>query len=69
MTCCLRCGTGLEWRRLPGDARPREVCPACGWVHYPLPKLGAGVWVEQDGGLLLVRRANPPWAGGSSTST
>ncbi len=63
VACCLRCGTLLAWRHLPGDSRPREVCPSCGWVHYRAPKLGAGVWIEQNGQLLLIRRADPPWQG------
>jgi 8-oxo-dGTP diphosphatase len=53
MTFCARCGGPLVERWLAG--RVREVCPACGWVAYQQPKLGAAVLVERDG-LLLVRR-------------
>ncbi len=60
---CLQCGTQLVWRTLPNDPRPREVCPACGWVYYPHRKVSAGVVVEQDGRLLLLQRNIPPWEG------
>jgi 8-oxo-dGTP diphosphatase len=38
------------------DGRARQVCPACGLVVYRCLKVGAGVLVERDGTLLLVRR-------------
>lgn len=38
------------------EGSPRQVCPACGWVHYPQLKVGAGVLMEYQGQLLLVRR-------------
>lgn len=58
---CLSCGCTLELRML--DQRQRESCPACGWVYYPQLKVGAGMLIEQDGRLLLLQRAQPPWAG------
>ncbi|MEJ2210580.1 MAG: NUDIX domain-containing protein [Anaerolineae bacterium] len=51
---CLECGTQLEERSLEG--RQRLVCPACGYVHYPQLKVGAGSLLIHDGRLLLVQR-------------
>jgi 8-oxo-dGTP diphosphatase len=51
---CIRCGQPLAERQREG--RLRHVCPACGWVAYRQPKLGAGVLVEREGCLLLVQR-------------
>ena len=38
------------------SGRQRPVCPACGHAVYRQLKVGAGVLVERDGRLLLVRR-------------
>lgn len=61
MHYCFLCGTELALRFL--DHRDREVCPNCGWVHYPQLKVGVGVLVENNGCLLLLQRAHEPWAG------
>ena len=58
---CIRCGAGLERRLMFGQ--PRPVCPRCGWVYFADPKVAAGVLVEQDGAVLLVRRVNEPARG------
>lgn len=58
---CYQCGSELEVRLL--DHREREACPRCGWVHYLQLKVGAAVIIEQNGKLLLLRRAHEPWAG------
>jgi len=58
---CFDCGTLLELRNF--DQRPREVCPACGWIYYPQLKVGAGVVIEHDGKLLLLQRNHEPWKG------
>ena len=58
---CLRCGSRLERQLLFGEDRP--VCPACGWIYFADPKVAAGVIVEQDGQVLLVRRVNEPGRG------
>jgi 8-oxo-dGTP diphosphatase len=34
----------------------RLVCPDCGYVHFPDPKVGVGALVVRDGAVLLVRR-------------
>jgi ADP-ribose pyrophosphatase YjhB (NUDIX family) len=55
---CPRCRSGLR-----GDERRLE-CPNCGFVAYPSSKATAGALCEdQDGRLLLVRRAHEPFKG------
>lgn len=58
---CIRCGTPLERRFLFGQERP--VCPNCGWVFFADPKVAAGVLIEDNGSVLLVRRVNEPGRG------
>jgi ADP-ribose pyrophosphatase YjhB (NUDIX family) len=58
---CYQCGTALKLKLLEG--REREVCPACGWIHYEHRKVSAAVCVEQEGRLLLVQRGIEPWKG------
>ena len=41
----------------------RPVCPQCGWIYFVDPKVAAAVLIEQDGRVLLVRRANEPYRG------
>ena len=41
----------------------RAVCPTCQWIHFVDPKVAAAVLVEQDGRVLLVRRAGEPLRG------
>ncbi len=43
--------------------RTRRRCPACGFVFFREPKLAAEKEVEQDGRVLLVRRAVAPKPG------
>lgn len=58
---CPRCGHPLEARVLFG--KNRAICPSCGFIHFDDPKVAAGVLVEQDGNILLVRRVNEPQQG------
>ncbi|PKN92958.1 MAG: hypothetical protein CVU42_09090 [Chloroflexi bacterium HGW-Chloroflexi-4] len=58
---CLECGTQLDTRII--EDRKREICPACGWIHYKQYKVSAGVRIEKDGRLLLVKRGIDPWKG------
>ena len=58
---CGRCATPLEVRHDGGRDRPR--CPGCGWTYYGKPALGAAVLVEENGRILLVRRAHEPYPG------
>lgn len=58
---CPYCRSELTDRLLFG--RMRRVCPACGFVHFVDPKVGAAVVAELDGKVVLVRRAMEPAAG------
>jgi 8-oxo-dGTP diphosphatase len=58
---CPRCGTPVTLENKFGKVRP--ACPACGWLYFADPKVAAAVLVEQDGRVLLVRRANDPYRG------
>jgi len=58
---CPRCGTALTHKELYGAMR--AVCPKCQWIHFVDPKVAAAVLVEQDGHVLLVRRAGEPLRG------
>jgi len=60
MKFCSHCGAPLARRVPPGDSLPRDVCDACGEVHYQNPKLVVGSIPEWDGRLLLCRRAIEP---------
>ena len=41
----------------------RRACTACGFVHFTDPKVGVGVFVQQDGNVLLIQRAVLPQIG------
>lgn len=58
---CLQCGERLTQKWIEG--RQRELCPACGWIHYEQRKVSAGVRVQENGKLLLVQRGIEPWRG------
>lgn len=59
---CPLCGTRLEPTQR--DGRQRGFCPRCHILHYdnPLPATAAVV-MDQEGRLLLVKRAKEPAAG------
>lgn len=58
---CPRCGTAVSPKLRFGQMRP--VCPNCGWIYFADPKVAAAAYVERDGRVLLVRRANEPCRG------
>lgn len=60
MKFCSNCGAPVVRRVPPGDALPRDVCDACGSIHYVNPKLVLGSIPEWQGRLLLCRRAIEP---------
>jgi len=64
MKFCSNCGATVVRRVPPGDALPRDVCDACGTIHYVNPRLVLGsIPVWEEGGqarLLLCRRAIEP---------
>ncbi len=61
MKYCPECGAPLSRKELEG--RPRAYCPRCGKVFYARPKVGAGCLIEEEGRLLLLRRAREPFKG------
>ena len=58
---CPLCGNKVEEREAFGAIRP--VCPACDFIHFQDPKVAAGVLVESEGKVLLVKRINVPMQG------
>lgn len=58
---CPRCGHALEDREAFG--RVRRLCPACDEVIFHDHKVAAGVLVEREGRVLLVRRCMNPRRG------
>jgi len=58
---CPNCGAPMTDRFVFG--RTRRACTACGFVFFREPKLAVGALVEQDGKVLLVRRAVVPKLG------
>ena len=58
---CPRCGHALADRNAFG--RARRFCPACDRVVFREHKVAAGVIVERDGEVLLVRRRLNPRKG------
>jgi 8-oxo-dGTP diphosphatase len=58
---CPRCATPLE--KLDDHGKRRPVCPLCGWVHYRNPVPAAGVILEREGRVLMVKRRYAPRAG------
>jgi len=49
---CPQCAHPLQDRLVFG--RVRRVCPACGFVHYRDPKVGAAVLIERGDEVLLL---------------
>lgn len=60
MEFCPNCGQANVQRVPEGDNRPRAVCGACSAIHYQNPKMVVGCIVEQDGQILLCKRAIEP---------
>lgn len=58
---CPQCAAELEHRTIFGKLRP--ACPRCDFVYFADPKVAAGVLVERDDQVLLVRRINEPLQG------
>ena len=61
---CSACGSErIEFRIPEGDTLPRNVCGACGAIHYQNPKIVVGCLPELDGQVLLCLRAIEPRLG------
>lgn len=63
MAHCSRCGARTERRVPTGEDREREICPACGEIHYVNPKMVVGCMIEHEGRVLLCKRAIEPRRG------
>ncbi len=63
MKYCSCCGAACVQKVPAGDSRQRWACDACGIVHYQNPKIVVGCVPEQDGRILLCRRAIEPRIG------
>ena len=64
MRYCSVCGSPAIALRIPeGDTLPREVCEACGTIHYQNPKVVVGCLPEWEGRVLLCKRAIEPRLG------
>jgi len=64
MNYCSQCGKPVEQRVPEGDHVLRDVCPACGTVHYKNPKVIVGCVPEwEDGRILMCKRAIEPRLG------
>jgi ADP-ribose pyrophosphatase YjhB (NUDIX family) len=60
---CPLCAAPLARAPVPPDQREQAVCSGCGFVFYLNPKLVAGTIPEQDGRILITRRAINPGRG------
>jgi ADP-ribose pyrophosphatase YjhB (NUDIX family) len=64
MKFCSECGAArIAWRVPDGDTAPRDVCEACGTIHYRNPKIVVGCLATHGGEVLLCRRAIEPRLG------
>jgi len=61
MRFCPQCGASLSQRWVAG--RERLVCDECDFIFYLNPKVAAGVLVEDDGRVVLIRRGIEPKRG------
>lgn len=60
---CPLCGARLVRQAVPPDLREQAVCASCGFVFYLNPKVVAATIPEDDGRVLLTRRAIHPGYG------
>jgi len=58
---CPRCSSELVKKRI--DHNLRKVCPVCGFVLYRNPAAAAGVIIQKEGKILLVKRKFNPYKG------
>lgn len=58
---CPRCGAEMINKRV--DHKQRKVCPVCKFVFYHNPVPAAGVVIEKDNKILLVKRKYEPYKG------
>jgi ADP-ribose pyrophosphatase YjhB (NUDIX family) len=58
---CPRCATPLITKIHSGKQRP--VCPKCGWVYFPDPKVAVVVMIRKQDQVLLTQRVFEPQRG------
>ncbi len=58
---CPRCAHALEDRLFEGKSR--RSCPACGFIHFPDPKVAVVALIAEGERVLLIRRAVEPARG------
>jgi ADP-ribose pyrophosphatase YjhB (NUDIX family) len=63
MKFCMNCGKTVSRKVPAGDTRARLICEGCSAIHYQNPKIVVGCVPEQDGKILLCRRAIEPRRG------
>jgi len=58
---CIQCGSDRVVQRIPdGDDHTRDICDACGHIHYFNPKVVVGALPIWQGKVLLCKRAIEP---------
>jgi ADP-ribose/FAD diphosphatase len=60
MKFCSACGAEVVTQIPTGEDRERFVCPKCGTIHYQNPRMVVGCIIEEQGKLLLCKRAIQP---------
>jgi len=60
MNYCSSCGSTVSRKVPDGDDHERWVCDACSTIHYQNPLVVVGCVVEQQGRILLCKRAIEP---------
>ncbi|MET0390077.1 MAG: NUDIX hydrolase [Polyangiales bacterium] len=60
MKFCNQCAAPVERRIPPGEDRERYICSKCGAIHYENPRMVVGCIVEEQGHILLCKRAIEP---------
>ena len=58
---CPLCGSSLQKGHRAGRIRP--VCPRCGWIFFPDPKVAVLTLITQQRKVLLVQRLHAPYQG------
>jgi ADP-ribose pyrophosphatase YjhB (NUDIX family) len=60
MKYCSNCGSLVSRQKPAGDNHDRWVCDSCNTVHYQNPNIVVGCVPQQDGKILLCKRAIEP---------
>ncbi len=60
MKFCSSCAAPVTSKVPAGEDRERWVCTACGEIHYQNPRMVVGCIIEEQGKLLLCKRAIQP---------